>query len=385
MHAIPAIPAACPHRPIYDKQIQIGFNIAFGASQSGSYDGRAVLANGYTYTAGNAGTTITQTGTMSCSNIYCHGSTMAPNNGTDTTPVWDQPSTASCGSCHGATSGNPPLSGSHSTHVMSIEWSYAPNNVPPFNNYIYGRNLACTVCHNGYTSKHVNGKTDWSFDSGTYSWLSRALYKSSSSGSASPVAGVYGQCTNLYCHSIIQTSTGGPLSGLPGEYKAPTWGNQSQGNCGTCHGVDAGHAYWAGLPDTTPEIRTGSHTKHLEIIGLNAGLGATPGGPGRCAVCHNYVGSDGLLGCASVCHNRGELHVNGQIDSCLCAEVRRQRRAIQAIRCRVTDLEAARTPIVMEIIRERTERISCLGPVRRSDMRLVPWGYERRAPGKRQP
>lgn len=253
-------------------------------------------------------------GTKSCANIYCHGSTMVPNGGTNTTPVWDDPATAACGTCHGDTATNPPIRGSHRTHTMAVEWSYAPNNVEPFNNYIYGRNMTCTVCHNNYTSNHVNGQADWAFDTATYPWLSGSLYKGLGSGSASPVPGTYGQCSNTYCHSVVQTGTGGPLTGLPGEYKTPTWGNRTSGNCGSCHAVDNGHAYWAGLLTLPPEISTGSHTKHLEALGLSAGLGATPGGPGRCTVCHNYVGSDGLLGCASVCHNRGDLHVNHQIE-----------------------------------------------------------------------
>jgi len=291
--------------PDLDNKITVAFS---GPASGGAYQGKALNAP-FTYNAD-----VTTGVSERCSNIYCHGSTMASNGGTNITPIWDNAATAACGSCHGATPGNPPLLGSHRTHVMADAWSYAPNIDPPFNNYIYGRNLACTVCHNNYTLNHVNGKADWSFDTTTYSRLSGAQYKGSSSGSSTPVPGIYGQCANLYCHSIIQTSTGGPLTGLPGEYKTPTWGNRTTGSCGTCHAVDAGHAYWAGLPDSSPEIDTGSHAKHLKVVGLNAGLGATPGGPGRCSVCHNYVGSDDLLGCASVCHNSGNLHINYQID-----------------------------------------------------------------------
>lgn len=290
--------------------ISLGFENLFGLYTGGSYDGQTT-AN---YESTHAGTTVSNTGTKTCSSLYCHGSTMAPNGGTNITPVWNDASTAQCGTCHGATNSSPPLRGSHRTHAYNDTWSYAPNTEPPFNNYIYGRNMACTVCHSDYTTNHVNGKADWSFDTTTYPMLSGATYKERSNGSSSPVPGAYGQCTNLYCHSIVQTNTGGPLTGLPGEYKTPTWGNRTEGNCGTCHDVDAGHAYWAGLPDTAPEISTGSHTKHLQILGLSSGLGSTPGGPGRCAVCHNYAGSDSLLGCASACHNRGDMHVNYQIE-----------------------------------------------------------------------
>ena len=292
-----------PATPVVgNNKIQIGFNL-FGGLYTGAgttYQGQT-LTNGFAYEYTNG---TVQGGTaFQCTNLDRHGATMDvagdKNGGSNITPAWNNPATGACGTCHGATAAAPPKRGSHRTHTMNDAWSYAPNDVPPFNNYIYGRNLACSVCHNNPADKHVNGAADWSFDSATYPRLAGALYKGLSSGEASPVPGTYGQCSNLYCHSIIQTATGGPLTGLPGEYKNPT-GNRTEGNSGTCHAVDAGHAYWAGLTGSPPEINTGSHSKHLEMLGYDAALGPTPGGPGRCAVCHNYVGSDALNGCASV-------------------------------------------------------------------------------------
>ncbi|MDA8077543.1 MAG: CxxxxCH/CxxCH domain-containing protein [Nitrospiraceae bacterium] len=297
-----------------NRSITIGFGGFDSQTQGGNYDGQSGVVYEPSATATTPASTVSTGGTKTCSSVYCHGSAMEPNGGTNTSPVWGSAATGACGTCHGATAANPPLRGSHRTHVMNDIWSHAPNDVSPFNNYIYGRNLACTVCHNNYVSSHVNGKADWSFDTATYSLLSGAQYRGSGSGSSSPVPGAYGQCTNLYCHSIVQTSTGGPLTGQPGEYKSPTWGTMSTGTCGTCHGVDLGHAWWADLPLSTPEIATGSHTRHLEALGADPKLSATPGGPARCTVCHNYVGSDNVQGCASVCHNRGDLHVNYRID-----------------------------------------------------------------------
>lgn len=285
-----------------------------GFSWSGAVGGTYNGQSGVSYDSSDWGTTtVTSGGLMQCSNIYCHGATMAPNGGTRTTATWSSAGTGTCGTCHGATAANPPLLGSHQTHVMNDTWAHPPD-ISPVNNYIYGRNLACTVCHGSLGADHVNGKADWAFDSATYPKLSGALYRGAAAGSASPVPGAYGQCTNLYCHSIVQTGTGGPLTGLPGEYKNPTWGTRTTGSCGTCHGTDLGHAWWGDLPMSTPEIDTGSHTKHLVAVGASAGLGDTPGGPGRCTACHNYVGSDMMNGCASVCHNRGDLHVNYQVD-----------------------------------------------------------------------
>ena len=254
----------------------------------------------------------------SCLGTYCHGTSMSVSNdmngGTNITPTWGNAVTGQCGTCHGASATSPPLRGSHKTHVSS-GLAYFPESTPnpplvPGYNYIYGRNLACTVCHNNHSSTHVNGKLEWSFDSTGKPALSGAVYRGISSGSATPVpAATYGQCANLYCHSIVQTATGGNLTGQPGEYKTPAWGNVNDGRCGSCHAVDYLHgSVYGGLPADTPEISSGSHTRHLQS------LGTTPGGPARCANCHNYAGDNGLNGCASVCHNGNSLHVDQKID-----------------------------------------------------------------------
>lgn len=247
-----------------------------------------------------------------CDSIYCHGASMVPNNGSDTTPVWGTASTGQCGTCHGATAAVPPVRGSHRTHAGSGEWYHAPSGL---NDKILGRGMPCGTCHKTASSQHVNGNAEWSFNSLSSPRLSGARYRGLSSGSVSPVpSAAYGQCSNLYCHSIIQTATGGALTGLAGEYKTVTWGNMDEGTCGSCHAVDLGHATWAGRT-TAPEITTGSHAKHLTAIGANAGLGGTPGGPARCAVCHNYGNSDDLLGCSTVCHNaQPSQHVNHRIE-----------------------------------------------------------------------
>lgn len=246
-----------------------------------------------------------------CSATYCHGATMSPNGGTNTTPTWGVAADGQCGTCHGATAANTPTRGSHQTHVGNMEYTHAPGGL---NDKIYGRAMACTVCHKTGSGKHVDGKADWSFNSISSPRLSGAKYRTLSSGSVSSVpSSSYGTCTNLYCHSIIQTATGGALTGAANEYKTVTWGNMDEGTCGSCHAVDLAHATWAGRGGAA-EISSGSHTKHLQAIGATAGVGGTPGGPARCAVCHNYVGSDSLLGCATVCHNAQAAHVDYKVD-----------------------------------------------------------------------
>ena len=70
-------------------KITMGFDIST-TYQSGTYDGRTLpLPNGYSYSAGNAGTTITNNGTQTCTNIYCHSNAKI---GTSVqayaTPIW---------------------------------------------------------------------------------------------------------------------------------------------------------------------------------------------------------------------------------------------------------------------------------------------------------
>ena len=147
--------------------ITLGFVSLLGAYTGGSYDGQT-SAN---YESSDTGTTVSKTGLKKCSNLYCHGGTMAPDGGT-ASAIWDNPSSAACGTCHGATTGAPPTRGSHSKHAGSAGG---------------GRQLACTVCHSGYTSAHINGSVNWAYDTTTYTWLSGALYRGSASGSATPV------------------------------------------------------------------------------------------------------------------------------------------------------------------------------------------------------
>lgn len=281
---------------------------------SGSYT--AVFTPITAYLPRNSASQATKFG--SCIGTYCHGASMSVandrNGGSNISPTWGNAATGQCGTCHGASATSPPLRGSHKTHVSS-GLAYFPESTPnpplvPGYNYIYGRSLGCAVCHNNYSPTHVNGKLEWSFDSTGKPALSGAVYRGMSSGSATPVpAATYGQCANLYCHSIVQTATGGKLTGQSGEYKTPTWGNVNDGRCGSCHAVDYLHgSVYGGLPANTPEISSGSHTRHLQS------LGTTPGGPARCANCHNYLGDNGLNGCASVCHNGNNLHVDQKID-----------------------------------------------------------------------
>jgi predicted CxxxxCH...CXXCH cytochrome family protein len=228
--------------------ITLGFVSLLGAYTGGSYDGQTSA----TYQSSDAGTTVSKTGLKKCSNLYCHGGTMAPDGGT-ASAIWDTPSSAACGTCHGATTGAPPTRGSHSKHTGSASG---------------GRQLACTVCHSGYTSAHINGSVNWAYDTSTYIWLSGALYRGNTSGSQTPVPSTsYGTCSNLYCHSQGTSNT----SPYPAPNIAALWGGVLDATCSGCHSGDK---------NATNKMVTGSHTKHIVDSSLD------------CTKCHNQTASD---------------------------------------------------------------------------------------------
>ena len=168
-----------------------------------------------------------------CSTSYCHGK--YPGSGKNATPTWGTASSGACGTCHGASNNSYPQypnSGSHFVHAEGGEHGYA-----------------CTMCHKGviggtapasYTindkAKHVNGSIDWSFDAGDIRLKGGSEVYSIASGTTAPSDGTtraYGTCNNLYCHSIVQTASGGALTPGTADYKTPTWGGTSPATAAT--------------------------------------------------------------------------------------------------------------------------------------------------------
>ena len=87
----------------------------------------------------------------SCSNTYCHGT--FKNGNTNNTPVWTDPNTSACGTCHGDPSKT--TLGERALPKTSNEGGTHPND------------LACSTCHGGVVnanlqfinaSKHIDGK-----------------------------------------------------------------------------------------------------------------------------------------------------------------------------------------------------------------------------------
>jgi len=270
--------------------------------QNGLVEAAADISSG-SYSKGTSFTRSNNPTMGTCANTYCHGN--YPGSGLHATPTWGSSATAACGTCHDATNNPAPQSGSHYIHA-GTGWNSSF--------------VKCTVCHkdivsgdffNGYTiadkSKHANAFVDWKFDTSDPRILPTSAY-SITAGSATPSDGTnpraYGTCANVYCHSIVQTSTGGPLTGLAGEYKqTEVWGTYLGMNaCGYCH---------AGGHSTAPQISSGSHSRHLEY-GFNLGVNSAE----SCSICHDW---DQTLpynsGCGK-CHGYAvqTYHVNGQID-----------------------------------------------------------------------
>ncbi len=255
-----------------DSKVSLGFVNLFGSKTGGSYNGQASV----NYESTDPGTSIAKTGSKTCA-LYCHGSTMIPNGGTSTNAVWDAGASAySCssspnGSCHGASSANPPQKGSHGKHVSAA----------------LGYGFGCNLCHPAVTGgSHVDGKVSWSFNT-TNTTTNGGKYKGlpvGSTGAPAPSA-TYGTCSTLYCHS---TGTSSPT------YATPEWGNAASGLCGSCHGVTAG----------SPPA-SGAHAKHT---------GDAAAYRYSCSKCHNSVANSTTNSSTQPTLKTRTLHVNGEKD-----------------------------------------------------------------------
>jgi len=216
-----------------DLRVTLGFSLFSGAYRGGGYDGQTTVS----YNVSTLSTMVTNSGTLSCSNIYCHGATLAPDGGTDITPVWNDPSTAACGSCHGATAAAAPTRGAHYRHTA------------PYTDI--GHEYPCTWCHQDTVAdplRHANNRSEVVFS--THPAVTGGTY----SGTPA-VLDAYGNCSNVYCHSSVQTSPpGGPLT-----YRTINWGSSYGGDfaCNLCHEGPEDH-YSTPLGGNN----SGSHPKH---------------------------------------------------------------------------------------------------------------------------
>ncbi|MBI5075449.1 MAG: CxxxxCH/CxxCH domain-containing protein [Nitrospirae bacterium] len=228
--------------------VTIGFSLFSGAIQGGSYDGQSGVDYNYTGTS-----TVSNTGTMQCGNLYCHSTGQGSNGGALTsgdykTPTWT--GSVVCGDCHKAVMD----SGSHTAHIG------AP------------LSKTCSECHKNAgegTASHANAVIEVAFNADPFS--NSASYSQTPN---TPGNG-YGTCATVYCHSIGQRSGGAPMLAGTSDYKTPSWGGAAT-TCGSCH---------------ASPMTSGSHTQHLSVAGYN------------CATCHTNAGSGTIK------------HADGSIDT----------------------------------------------------------------------
>lgn len=246
----------------------------------------------------------------SCANTYCHGN--YPGSGLNASPTFET-GTAPCGSCHKAANNDWPESGRHKKHASNSQTS-------PLGFYnFFDKEYPCTMCHKGIVggsgpasysvsdkSKHVSGYIDWNFDTNDIRLKGGSEAYTIASGTAKPSDGTtpraYGQCNNVYCHSIVQKADGSALTPNSADYKPLNWSAPPSWGC-TCHGSANLHNGGA--------LTSGSHTRHLSYS-----YGLVTGTMEQCTLCHKWNPSAATFDC-NQCHGSlGEKtqHVNGLVD-----------------------------------------------------------------------
>jgi len=237
-----------------------------------------------------------------CTDLYCHSNIQgSPDPTLDpvtfTTPVWGIASSGDCGTCHGlGAHPNGPIigignmgTGSHAKHLDYHFGSTVRGN-PTCQMCHYVPAGACQPCHPGAHNTTVFERTDGLHADGSIDINFKISYTGSGSYSGDSIPGTaYGQCDNLYCHSLGDTSVqSAQLDPLYGGsiYTSPSWGQTTAIGCNGCHGRTTlpGEPDYGG-PDY---VNTGqglensnSHPAHL-ATGLN------------CSECHFMTTRDGV-------------------------------------------------------------------------------------------
>lgn len=195
-----------------------------------------------------------------CSNTSCHFEKQ--------TPVWGSApyvAPADCAACHGT-----PPSGTAAAPAGGLAGSHARHDA-----YFPGTGN-CQKCHaNQTTFSHATSAgrplkvqgflrdpLNTLDASGTYTGTG-TNYLPSKSGSQA-----FGTCSNLYCHSSGQSTTG---AGAGTSVTTPAWGSGAL-NCGSCH---------QNMGPAVNAAATGKHARHAQTAGI------------ACAVCHgaDYTGT----------------------------------------------------------------------------------------------
>ena len=183
----------------------------------------------------NKGTFFNQTSvpalaSATCSNVNCHFERV--------TPAWNAAIGATpCALCHDAS----PVTLSHPKHIAIT---------------------ACATCHSDHSveakpyAHATSAGRAIAVTVGSYAGSNNRYLPSQATGR------VAGSCTTAYCHSSVQSATGG----APPAYRTVTWGSAAM-TCASCHG------------NTAATLTSGSHAAHL-----NAAYGFV------CGDCHGAAG-----------------------------------------------------------------------------------------------
>ncbi len=229
-------------------------------------------------------TSIPNLANARCSNTNCHFEKQ--------TPIWGSAAyiaPTDCNACHGA-----PPAGTTAVPAGGLAGSHARHNV------YYAGSTNCQKCHpdhatfthatsagralkvQGYLRTPLNALETGATYSG-----SGNNYLPSKSGSQ-----IFGNCSNMYCHSSGQNPANGTGAGLT--YKTVAWGSAAL-TCAGCH-----------VDEATDATGTGSHKVHTIATGANY----------DCVKCHlgytkttvttsTHVNSQVELGAAGFTYSQG--------------------------------------------------------------------------------
>ncbi|MHB8764513.1 MAG: CxxxxCH/CxxCH domain c-type cytochrome, partial [Deferrisomatales bacterium] len=274
-------------------------NIAVRQGWTGAGGPLAAAWSAGALNGGAAGGSVTDD---SCSNINCHSPYYQANahrSGTPTpyTRYWINSTRWDCYTCHGydgvAATTRPTKdrvgTGSHVTHLLrDFE--------------MIGGSYPCAACHADHAGNlwHKDGVLNVPFSAGPAQLRPYGPVGVYSQNGVAPTdnrtaqgSRAYGTCTNVYCHSSVQSS---PPGAAP-TYATVTWGGTVA--CGNCHNNNWVHG---GAGAIVQAMTSGSHGKHTSVpYSYN------------CSFCHNSAG-DGTGGACVDCHLPNNVHVDGKID-----------------------------------------------------------------------
>lgn len=264
--------------PMGNNKLEIGFRLAgdtvsgFGSVvNGGSFSGKTPAAPYTGIASSSAGTTVSTSGsgTNSCA-VYCHGAWATSSGGLTTTPAWSGSlGGAGCNACHGASATTPPsqtfITGAHPRHAGNATGGLAKS---------------CASCHGDVSDpRHLDGQVRWDFTGlGIQATYAPPANTAANSGKTAGAArtGAYGTCSNIYCHSTVQSSTDGINGSIT--YKSVQWGGPAL-TCSGCH------------TDMASSNGSGSHPLHVYSIGFS------------CGTCHTGAGQQ------SIQHANGNIEV----------------------------------------------------------------------------